>query len=64
MKLHKLLISSICLLATLALNAQDMNFFDFKVESITGEAIELNKFKGKKILVVNTASKCGLTPQY
>ena len=64
MNLFKLLISSVCLMATLALNAQDMNFFDFTVESITGEEIELSQFKGKKILVVNTASECGLTPQY
>lgn len=36
----------------------------FKVPSIDGETIDFSKFKGKKILVVNTASKCGYTPQY
>ena len=51
-------------MATFALNAQKMNFFDFSVESISGEEIKLSQFKGKKILVVNTASECGLTPQY
>ena len=64
MNLFKLLISSVYFMATFALNAQDMNFFDYSVESITGEKIELRQFKGNKILVVNTASKCGLTPQY
>lgn len=38
--------------------------YNFKVEALTGGAINFNDFKGKKILIVNTASKCGLTPQY
>ena len=36
----------------------------FKVKSISGETIDFSKFKGKKILVVNVASKCGMTRQY
>jgi glutathione peroxidase len=38
--------------------------YDFKVESIDGGKIDFAKYKGKKILIVNTASMCGNTPQY
>jgi len=40
------------------------SIYDFKVESLDGGTIDFAKYKGKKILVVNTASKCGYTPQY
>jgi glutathione peroxidase len=38
--------------------------YDFKVPALTGGTIDFAQFKGKKILVVNTASECGNTPQY
>jgi glutathione peroxidase len=40
------------------------SIYDFKVPSIDGGVIDFAAYKGKKILIVNTASKCGLTPQY
>ena len=38
--------------------------YDFKVPSLEGTTIDFSKFKGKKVLIVNTASECGYTPQY
>ena len=40
------------------------SIYDFKVEALDGGTIDFASFKGKKILIVNTASKCGYTPQY
>jgi glutathione peroxidase len=40
------------------------SFYDFKMKSIDGSMINFSKFKGKKVLIVNVASKCGNTPQY
>ena len=39
-------------------------FYDFKIKSITGEIIDLSKFRGKTVLLVNVASNCGFTKQY
>jgi len=39
-------------------------FFELNINSINGESLDLNKFKGKAVLLVNVASKCGFTKQY
>ena len=39
-------------------------FYDFKINSISGDIIDLNDYRGKPVLVVNTASYCGFTKQY
>nr|WP_230688245.1 glutathione peroxidase [Hymenobacter jeongseonensis] len=38
--------------------------YDFTVKSIDGKDVQLSQYKGKKLLIVNTASECGYTPQY
>ena len=43
---------------------ENKTFYDFELESITGERIKLDKYKGKAILLVNVASNCGFTKQY
>lgn len=40
------------------------SFYDFKADALHGKERSMSEFEGKLILVVNTASKCGLTPQY
>jgi glutathione peroxidase len=45
-------------------NTKNMTIYDFSFEDIDGNQVNLEKFRGKPILMVNTASRCGYTPQY
>lgn len=52
---------------SLVMNSQDQppsTIHGFSITTLDGETLDLSQFKGKKILIVNTASKCGFTPQY
>lgn len=44
--------------------SQSSGFYDFKVKTLEGETFDFASLKGKKVMIVNTASKCGYTPQY
>ena len=44
--------------------AQSTGFYDFKVKTLEGGDFDFASLKGKKVMIVNTASKCGYTPQY
>ena len=70
-KIKKLKKYSFVFLITLLLSCMNsynyednISFYDIKLKTIDGEDFDLSTFKGKKLLVVNVASKCGLTPQY
>ena len=54
----------VSLLFAISSEAQNKSFYDFTVKTIDGKDFPLSSLKGKKVLVVNVASKCGLTPQY
>lgn len=42
----------------------EKSFYDFKMKDIDGNEVDFNQYKGKNVLIVNVASKCGYTPQY
>lgn len=55
---------SLFILSASLVYAQEKTIYDYEVETIDGETISLSQFKGQKVMIVNTASKCGYTPQY
>jgi glutathione peroxidase len=63
--MRTLFICITAILFSVAGTAQEKkSFYDFKVNDINGQPFDLSTLKGKKVLVVNVASKCGNTPQY
>ncbi len=55
---------TILIASLLSIMLSGTSIYDFKVAGLDGKEIDLAKFKGKKVLIVNTASECGYTPQY
>ena len=60
--MKKLIVSLMALFAVLTVSAQ--RIYDFKVMDDVGQEISLSDYKGKVVLIVNTATRCGFTPQY
>lgn len=54
----------IALAMLMILTASAGSLYDFKMKAIDGKTIDFSAYKGKTLLIVNTASKCGYTPQY
>lgn len=62
--MKKMFFLCVMCLAALGAFAQNKTLYDFKVTDIDGKEFDMAGLKGKKVLIVNVASKCGLTPQY
>ena len=52
------------LFSILVMLAMTSSIYDFKINGLDGKEIDFSQYKGKTLLIVNTASKCGYTPQY
>ena len=61
---HKLLITALIMTLPIPVFSQPQSFYDFKVKTLEGNDFDLSSLKGKKVMVVNVASRCGFTPQY
>jgi glutathione peroxidase len=65
MKISNIFSAFAGLMVASAIEAQELkSFYDFKVKTIDGKEFDFATLKGKKVMIVNTASKCGNTPQY
>ena len=65
MKARNIIIATLALLVTVSCFGQKKkSIYDFTVKDIKGNDVSLANYKGKVLLIVNVASKCGLTPQY
>lgn len=58
------LVAAVLAVATLSAGGTPVSVYDFKVKTIDGKEASLAEYKGKVLLIVNTASQCGYTPQY
>ena len=59
-----LLLVAIVALSAFTVKLTTASFYDLKAKTIDGKDFNFSDLKGKKVMIVNTASKCGYTPQY
>ena len=64
MKTKRLSLLLLLIIVSLTGFSQSSGFYDFKVRTLEGGNFDFSSLKGKKVMIVNTASKCGNTPQY
>lgn len=64
MKTKQLIVLLLILFLSTEGFSQSSHFYDFKVKTLDGKEFNFSSLRGKKVIVVNTASKCGFTPQY
>ena len=62
--IKKIILAGVLLFSSLLAKENKMSIYDFNVKTIDGEEISMSKYKGKVLLIVNVASKCGFTSQY
>ena len=60
----KILLLIMLFLTSIIAKENNMSIYDFNVKTIDGEEVSMSKYKGKVLLIVNVASKCGFTSQY
>jgi len=60
--MKRMVFSLMAMVCVLTLSAQSI--YDFKVKDDVGQEVSLSEYKGKVLLIVNTATRCGFTPQY
>jgi len=60
----KIILIAFAIMTAMSTSAQSTSIYDYSFVDIEGNEVSLSDFKGKKLLIVNVASKCGYTPQY